>query len=218
MSVAGLDKKFVSLTTQVVPYNELQDLYTQLLGAHKMALSETEELHVTAQRRQEAYLRKESQYRQQLKNMEERMQTIDVADPENNMRMNQIRNMHRDIQESIGQIQGKTSRILQDQERDLIRAFRARLVDVTDELDKERKKNENGSVEWLHRCRKLTEQLEWLRELTEKLTQENKKCIKENRSFRRQLKTQEEDREFLIKQLVVVKRVRWAFVFASTRA
>jgi hypothetical protein len=123
--------------------------------------------------------------------------------------------MHGEIQDTIGQFQNKTSKILHDQERDLIRAFRARLADVTDELERERKKNESGSVEWVQRCRKLTEELEWLRDLTEKLTGENKNFLKENKRFKRQLKTQEEDREFLIKQLVAVKkenaRLRYSF-------
>ena len=58
----------------------------------------------------------------------------------------------------------------------------------------------------MSRCRKLTEELEWLRDLTDKLTSENKNVLKDNRRFKRQMKTQEEDREFLIKQLVAVKR------------
>lgn len=41
-----------------------------------------------------------------------------------------IHNMHGAIQTTIGQIQDKTQQILQDQERDLIRAFRARLAQV----------------------------------------------------------------------------------------
>lgn len=54
--------------------------------------------------------------------------------------MNGLRSMHGNIQDTIGAIQSKTARILQDQERDLIRAFRARLADVTVELENERKK------------------------------------------------------------------------------
>jgi hypothetical protein len=50
---------------------------------------------------------------------------------------------------------------------------------------------------------------------TDKLSGENKSVLKENRRIKRQLKTQEEDREFLIKQLVAVKkenaRLRIAF-------
>ena len=40
----------------------------------------------------------------------------------------------------------------------------------------------------------------------DKLTAENKQIIKENRRCERQIATQEEDRQFLIKQLVQVKK------------
>jgi hypothetical protein len=76
-----------------------------------------------------------------------------------------------------------------------------------------------GSAEWVQRCRKLTDELEWLRDLTDKLTAENKNLMKDNKRLKRQLKTQEEDRGFLIKQLVAVKkensRLRFSFEKAT---
>lgn len=213
----GGKNKDVAVTE--VPNSYLQEMYVELVDQYKKACEEKEEISANAQRRQEAYLRKELKYREQLGQLEERINNINVNDPKGDIRMSHIRSMHQDIQDTIGRIQGKTSQILQDQERDLIRAFRSRLADVTDELEKERKKNESGSVEWVQRCRKLTEELEWLRDLTDKLTAENKNYLKENRRFKRQLKTQEEDREFLIKQLVAVKkenaRLRYSFEKAN---
>lgn len=88
----------------------------------------------------------------------------------------------------------------------MLRAFRARLADVHQELEAERKKNESGSIEWLARIRKLTEELTWLRSLSDKLTSENKVLLQQNQTLQRTLKTQEDDREFLIKQLVSVKK------------
>jgi hypothetical protein len=114
--------------------------------------------------------------------------------------------MHGVIQSAIGQIQDKTQQILQDQERDLIRAFRARLAQVQEELDRERRKSETGAAEWVVRCHKLTEEVEWLRDLTDKLTSENKVFLKDNQRYIRQLQTREEDRAFLIKQLVASKK------------
>lgn len=208
-------KDFSQFNVSDIPYSNLQELYSDLLERFQKQSEEKEELQRTGKRRQEAHLRKELRYREQLNQLEERVKSIGPSDGKGEFEMNNIREMHFEIQSTIGQIQGKTSKILQDQERDLIRAFRARLADVTEELDKERKKNESGSVEWVQRCRKLTEELEWLRDLTEKLTAENKNFLKENRRFKRQLKTQEEDREFLIKQLVAVKkenaRLRYSF-------
>jgi hypothetical protein len=44
--------------------------------------------------------------------------------------MNRLRKMHSNIQGNVEHVQEQTARILQEQERDLLRAFRARLFDV----------------------------------------------------------------------------------------
>ena len=46
----------------------------------------------------------------------------------------------------------------------------------------------------------------WLRDLSDKLSAENKVLTRETKKYKRQVKAQEEDREFLIKQLVQVKK------------
>ena len=84
--------------------------------------------------------------------------------------------------------------------------FAGLCVQVQEELDLERRKNESGSADWVVRCQKLTEELEWLRERTDKLTAENKLFIRENRRLQRQLQTQEQDRTFMLQQLVAAKK------------
>jgi len=66
--------------------------------------------------------------------------------------------------------------------------------------------NESGSVEWVEKCHKLTSELEWLRDTAQKLSEENKTVNKELRKLKRILKQKEEDREYLIKQLVSAKK------------
>ena len=117
-----------------------------------------------------------------------------------------LREQHAVIQSTISTIQHRTARILHDQERELIRAFRTRLSEVTAELQAERARSESGSAEWVTRCKKLSEELEWLKGLTEQLTTENRDMAKEARRMRRQMKVHEEDREFLIQQLVSAKK------------
>lgn len=133
-------------------------------------VEENEELAGLSQKAQDDFTKKETDLREQLTVLEQRLQLISTGnDPEADKRMSKIRGMHTTIQSTIGQMQDKTSKILQNQERDLIRAFRARLHDVTEELKKERSKNENGSVHWVARCHKLKEELEWLRDLSDQV-------------------------------------------------
>lgn len=196
-STSDLSKRTDALSQGRLPYRELQQLYEEVSEKFKRLSNEKDELQLLASQRQEAFLRTEQRYQEDLRLLEVRLAKMGL---EEKSRMEPLRSLHGNIQDTINSIQNKTARVLQDQERDLIRAFRARLADVTVELENERKKNESGSAEWVARCRKLTEELEWLRDLTDKLTSENKSVLKDNRRFKRQMKTQEEDREFLIRQ------------------
>ena len=54
--------------------------------------------------------------------------------------MNNLKNMQSSILKNVDLVQDRTARILQEQERDLVRAFRARLFDVQTELEKEKSK------------------------------------------------------------------------------
>ncbi len=110
------------------------------------------------------------------------------------------------IKQSIHGLESRTTKLLDNQEKDLIRAFRARLAQVEQELEHARRQSESGSVEWVMRCKKLTEELVWLRDLTDKLNAENRIFLRENKRCQHQLQTQEQDRAFLMKQLVTVKK------------
>jgi hypothetical protein len=57
--------------------------------------------------------------------------------------------MQGQILSRIELVQDRTSKILQEQERDLLRAFRARLFDVQTELEKEKSKKDDGAVAWI---------------------------------------------------------------------
>ena len=69
-----------------------------------------------------------------------RTQALDAKE-----QMEQVRDMHESILGNIEHVQEQTARILAEQERDLLRAFRARLFDVQTELEKEKTRAQEGS-------------------------------------------------------------------------
>jgi len=125
--------------------------------------------------------------------------------------MDGIRELHNNIQDTIEKMQGRTIQVLKNQEQDLLRAFKSTMAGVQQELAKEKKKNATGSVEWVEKCHKLTSELEWLRDTAKKLGDENKQMSKELRRYKRILKQKDDDREFLIKQLVAAKKTNHEF-------
>jgi DNA repair exonuclease SbcCD ATPase subunit len=121
-------------------------------------------------------------------------------------KMQRIRSMHTKILNNVGQVQDRTARILQEQERDLLRAFRARLFDVQTELEKEKNKTDDGASAWIEKSRQLEAEVDWAKEMADRLDRVNQALARENSRLKTQFKTQEDDREFLIKQLVAVKK------------
>lgn len=95
---------------------------------------------------------------------------------------------------------------LSEQESDLLRAFRARLFDVQAELDAERAKADDGAAVYIERARQLEKQLDWTRDMANRLEKANQQLTKDNARLRMQFQTQEDDREYLIRQLVAVKK------------
>jgi hypothetical protein len=61
--------------------------------------------------------------------------------------------MHADILTKIGQVQGKTAKLVNEQEQELLKAFKHRLIDVQDELEREKSSPGDGATSWSAKAR-----------------------------------------------------------------
>jgi len=68
------------------------------------------------------------------------------------------------------------------------------------------KKKDDGAAAWIERSRQLEAEVEWAKEVADRLERVNQTLLQENSRFKSQFTSQEEDRTFLIKQLVAVKK------------
>lgn len=87
-----------------------------------------------------------------------------------------------------------------------MRAFRARLYSVQEELESEKNKTDDGASAWIEKSKQLETEVEWTKELADRLDRLNQSLTRENQRLKTQFTTQENDREFLVKQLVGVKK------------
>lgn len=172
-------------------------------------LSKLSLLEKDLERRQESYVSRERAYKTRIDELEEELLSQRQAKTgwmKEDAKMNNLKNMQSSIINNVELVQDRTSRILQEQERDLVRAFRARLFDVQTELEKEKSKKEDGAGAWIERCRQLEAEVEWAKEVADRLERVNQTLLQENNRLKSQFTSQEEDRNFLIKQLVSVKK------------
>ena len=61
--------------------------------------------------------------------------TSSLDDSDHRGTMSTIRNLHDSLVSSLEGVQSNTAQVLQQQEKDLMRSFKARLTDVSGELD-----------------------------------------------------------------------------------
>ena len=182
------------------------------------------------ERRQESYVTRERAYKSRIDELEEEL-TLQRQEKtgwmKSDAKMNKLKQLQGIYRLSLiyfsasfysyvlilGQIinnvtlvQDRTAKILQEQERDLLRAFRARLFDVQTELEKEKSKKDDGAGAWIEKSRQLEAEVEWAKEVADKLERVNQTLLQENNRLKSQFSSQEQDRNFLIKQLVAVKK------------
>jgi len=161
------------------------------------------------ERRQESYVSRERAYKTRIEELEEELlsqRQEKTGWMKEDGKMSQLKAIQGQILNNVELVQDRTARILQEQERDLLRAFRARLFDVQTELEKEKSKKEDGAGAWIERSHQLESEVEWAKEVADRLERVNQTLIQENMRLKSQFNSQEEDRNFLIKQLVSVKK------------
>lgn len=152
--------------------------------------------------RERAHLAKIEEYEEEIQNY--RKQKVGWMNADD--KSSKIKMFQQQILENIELVQDRTGKILQEQERDLLRAFRARLFDIQSELERERNKKDDGADAWADKGRQLEAELEWSKEVADKLERVNQALTAENNRLKSQSQSQEEDRNFMIKQLVAIKK------------
>lgn len=162
-------------------------------------------LEIDLQKRQEAYITRERAYKSRIFELEEdigRERQVKSGWMKTDDGMAKLKNLHQEILSHVVLVQDRTSRILQEQEKDLLRAFRARLFDVQTELEKEKSKKDDGdSRAWIKKSRDLEERVEAYKEIADKLERTNQTLNQENQRLQTQFQNQEDDRDYIVKQL-----------------
>lgn len=191
----------LALRSLAQDYEEVRTRYEELLKQNEVLKTDT-------RRRMESYIRREQRYKQEISELRDELRRTMAGLGGGNGAavMAPLHAMHGQILDGLSGLQEKTKAVLQEQESDLLRAFRARLYDVQMELEAERSKKDDGALEWIERTRTLGKELDWSREEALRLDRTNQHLAKENGRLRSQAVAQDDDRQFLLRQLVSLKK------------
>merc|ERR1719473_2669699 len=151
-----------------------------------------------------SFIKRETQAKKTIESLEK--QLMERTDDEHRQRMGVIRNMHDSVCNGLEEIQNRTAKVLQEQEKDLMRAFRARLQDVHRELETQRTAKGDHSAELQARHRRVVSELHASQELAQIFDKKNLQLHAENQKLQEKLRTREDDRQCLLKELVLAKK------------
>jgi hypothetical protein len=130
------------------------------------------ELEAELAKNQEEFVKNERAYKLRIEELEMGIQDQRKEKTgwmKSNEKMTKLKDVQGDILYRVELVQDRTAKILQEQEKDLLRAFRARLFDVQTELEKEKSKKDDGAIAWIERSRRLETEVEWTKEVADKL-------------------------------------------------
>ena len=178
-------------------------------------LAEIETLESDLNRREVSYARRESIDQERIRDLGEALERAhgnqrerqdEEVEQSSKEREQRLKTYHSEIMENLDVVQDATTQILQDQERDLLRAFKARLFDVQTELDREKSKKDDSAAAWIQRSKQLQAEVDWAKEMADRLERVNKGLSGENSDLKERIESGEDDRNYLVTQLVAVKK------------
>lgn len=173
-------------------------------------LTKISRLEKDLERRKESYVAREEAYKERVASLEEEFASQNrsgtVQQKKTDSKLQELKSIQSEILESVELVQDRTARIMQEQERDLLRSFRARLFDVQTELEKEKSKKDDGLAAWRERFTQLEAELDWATEVSNRLDKVNTTLIEENNELKLKFASQEQDRNLFIELLVSLKK------------
>jgi DNA repair exonuclease SbcCD ATPase subunit len=151
------------------------------------------------------FVKRETQTKNKIESLERRLND-GVDHDEHLQRRAVIENMHKTVIMGLESIQANTAKILQDQEKDLMRAFRARLQEVSKDLEATRKGKGEAGTDLQMRHKRVVAELHESQELAQTFDKKNQQLTAENQKLLEKLRTREDDRQCLLRELVLSKK------------
>eukprot|EP00932_Pfiesteria_piscicida_P017714 SRR837773.4590.p1 GENE.SRR837773.4590~~SRR837773.4590.p1 ORF type:complete len:449 (-),score=220.99 SRR837773.4590:25-1344(-) len=151
-----------------------------------------------------SFIKKETSTRNKIEALERRLN--EHPEDEHNVRMDGVRNMHKYVVSSLECIQGNSAKILQDQEKDLMRAFRNRLQEVSREHEALRSRKGEHASDLQAKHRRALGELYEAQELAQSFDRKKRELQAEQQRLQEQLRTREDDRQALLTDLVKTKK------------
>lgn len=159
-----------------------------------------EELQIT----QESFISRERAYKIRIEELEgalaqKRKEKIGWMDADPKIR--ELKKDQAEILSKVALVQDRFSRVVREQETDLLKAFQARLLDVQAELEMQKSKKDDGAVAYIELSKAKEYDVEKEKVKADMKERQNQALLQANNRLKGQFASREEDRNFLVMQI-----------------
>lgn len=159
-----------------------------------------DELRVT----QENFISRERAYKLRIEELEEesfRKRQEKTGWMKSDPKICQLKAMQSQILSNVAIVQDRFSRIIQEQEKDLLKAFQARLLDVQAELESQKSKKDDGASAYIELSKAKEYDVEREKVKADQRERQNQALLQSNNRLKSQFTSREEDRNYLVMQI-----------------
>ena len=158
-------------------------------------------------RREERYNKREKEYRKHIDELQRELRVrlgYEKDAAKKNKRM--YEKLKGKLDGQIDEIDDRVRKLKEEQEKDIIRKFNSELAKMKKKIE-ERKSNKGESgIDQKDRENELQHHLELITNIAQRIDSENRTLLQKNQELRSEFRAQENDRELLVKQLVMQKK------------
>jgi len=180
-------------------YSELENKFKKLEDDYRVLTHEKDE-------KEHRYVKREVGYRKLVDELHDELRRDFSLQGNERKRMEEIAGLHSKILDNVNNIQLKTSKVLLDQEKDIIRFFNNKINEIKKQFEEERIKRGKKDQSYEVKEKQLIAELEWIKDIAQKIDQENHTLMKKYMDLKAQYSTQENDREILLREVILKKK------------
>lgn len=161
------------------------------------------------ERRQDSYMRREEQLKADIATLEDQLKVARGERPTNpafGKVTENIKELHTMVVGKIEELLDAQATTLRAEEHGTLRRFASRLNELEAQVASERGTPSKSEGEWMERTMALRQELHATQEIAQVLDKKYQVLAEENRRLKSQFGLQEEDREYLIRQTVALKK------------
>lgn len=153
------------------------------------------------------YIKKEQNYRNIIEKLTKKLRPGELyAGADHLIKMEQIREMHKGIIDTISLAQMRTSKILLEQEKSIIHFYNEKINDLTKQFQAENLRQQKRHKDFRQKEENLLSELEWIKGIAHKIDIENFYLVKRHMELKVEYETQKNDRTMLIQESVLQKK------------